>query len=147
QTLTLPSWPRTWAASVFACTIPARFKAPSIKLRPPASRQWWTWCLTSTASRRVPGRHPSFRWRDPLFSAIPLKAGAGLARLWLWARRHTSTAQRLGLCEDQTTAEGNRAFDEEQRLKPFKRRREIRATQKPRGVVRPHRNRQVPPAC
>jgi len=55
-------------------------------------------------------------------------SGAGLARVW--ACRHTSAVQRLGLCEDQTTAERDRAFGDEQRLEPFKRRREIRAAQK-----------------
>ena len=73
--------------------------------------------------------------------------GGGASLAQLQADRHTSVVQRLGLCEDQTAAEGNRAFDEEQRLEPFKRRREIRATQKTRGVFRPRRNRQVPPAC
>ena len=75
----------------------------------------------------------------------PTCEGGGASLAQLQACRHTSAAQRLGLCEDQTAAEGNRAFDEEQRLEPFKRRREIRATQKPRRVVRPQRNRKIPP--
>ena len=94
--------------------------------------------------------HPSFSHTVTALSVQTQQptcqgGGAGLARLW--AYRHTSAAQRLGLCEDQTATEGNRAFGEEQRLKPFKCRREIRATQKPRGIGRPRRNRQVPPAC
>jgi hypothetical protein len=66
-------------------------------------------------------------------------SGAGLARVW--ACRRTNAAQRLGLGEDQTAAERNRAFGNEQRLEPFNRRREIRAAKKTRGVFRPRRNR------
>ena len=67
-------------------------------------------------------------YNESILRGLPGFPGAGLARLLV--SRHPRAAQRLGLGEDQAAAEGNRALGDEQRFEPFKRRREVRATQK-----------------